>query len=280
MIFNSASKAITINAEERYSLVCKSGTICANTDGTATNIGSCICGNVECVTGSTCKSSTSLCTLVDQAAKIVQLEASQNQCSSTCLLDMKAEIALLKKQYEGIDQMCKTTDPERRLATAVSGSGCGGGVAASLDNTMSLTPGEIAAIVIVPIVVILGCAGAFMYMQQSQKEKKTPENLYELKNFTPKNATVELFDVRGSMNSNNPLANVVVSGSNPMLNQNKNVQQKIATCTTNNNDELQVNVSAESPLPMNWEKVDGRNGGEDSYYWNTETDETQFDRPL
>jgi len=210
----------------------------------------------------------------------IALLKKQNEGNVQLELDMKAEIALLKKQYEGIDQMCKTTEPERRLATAVSGSGCGGGVAASLDNTMSLTPGEIAAIVIVPIVVILGCAGAFMYMSQSQKEKKTPENLYELKNFTPKNATVELFDVRGSMNSNNPLANVVVSGSNPMLNQNKNVQQKIATCTINNNDELQVNVSAESPLPMNWEKVDGRNGGEDSYYWNTETDETQFDRPL
>ena len=94
----------------------------------------------------------------------------------------EAKIALLEKQYEGIDEVCKTTASDgdgRRLASA-SASGCGGGGAASMDNAVpGLTGGEIAAIVIVPIVVLLGCAGAFMYMQkhQSQKDEKTPENL-------------------------------------------------------------------------------------------------------
>merc|ERR1711865_558150 len=82
----------------------------------------------------------------------------------------------------------------------------------SMSNTNKpdgLSPGAIAAIVIVPIVVLLGCLGGCIMYKQQQKEqiKKTPENLYELKNFTQKRVTTELFDVCGSMNSNNPLTN-------------------------------------------------------------------------
>ena len=238
-----------------------------------------------------CKSGSS----ISQAEKITNLETTQKSCCAknaaleTKLAASEAKIALLEKQYEGIDEVCKTTASDgdgRRLASASasgSASGCGGGGAASMDNAVpGLTGGEIAAIVIVPIVVLLGCAGAFMYMQkqQSQKDEKTPENLYELKNFTPKNASVELFDARGSMNSNNPMANVVVSGSNPMVNRDIAAPQQIGGGI--HSDELQVNVVAESslPLPLNWEKVDGANGEEDSYYWNTETNETQYERPL
>ena len=45
---------------------------------------------------------------------------------------------------------------------------------------------------------------------------------------------------------------------------------------------LQVDVGSteeeEVPLSLNWEKVSGTNG-EESYYWNTETNETTFERP-
>ena len=45
---------------------------------------------------------------------------------------------------------------------------------------------------------------------------------------------------------------------------------------------LQVDVGRteeeEVPLSLNWEKVSGTNG-EESYYWNTETNETTFERP-
>jgi len=34
------------------------------------------------------------------------------------------------------------------------------------------------------------------------------------------------------------------------------------------------------PLPLNWEEISGANDGDPSYYWNTETDETQYERPL
>ena len=206
VFFNDMPEQFTKD-ETTYKMICKAGTLCPNIGGSATNVNKCVCGRKECAPGSTCKSSESLCTLVNQAEKIAEIETNQKTCCSKNAA-LEAEIALLKKQYEGIDKVCKTTSSEgkrRRLAS----SGCGGG-GASMSNTNTpdgLSPGDIAAIVIVPIVVLLGCVGGcIMYMQQqTEKIEKTPENLYELKNFTPKRVTVELFDVRGSMNSNNPL---------------------------------------------------------------------------
>ena len=61
--------------EVQFEMVCKAGTACSNTDGTATNVVSCVCGEQECVSGSTCKSSESKCTFVNQAEKVVALEA-------------------------------------------------------------------------------------------------------------------------------------------------------------------------------------------------------------
>ena len=206
VFFNDMPEQFTKD-ETTYKMICKAGTLCPNIGGSATNANKCVCGSKECAPGSTCKSSESLCTLVSQAEKIAEIETNQKTCCSKNAA-LEAEIALLKKQYEGIDKVCKTTSSDgkrRRLAS----SGCGGG-GTSMSNTNTpdgLSPGDIAAIVIVPIVVLLGCVGGcIMYMQQqTEKIEKTPENLYELKNFTPKRVTVELFDVRGSMNSNNPL---------------------------------------------------------------------------
>ena len=61
--------------EVQFEMVCKAGTICANTDGNATNAVSCVCGEKECVSGSTCTSSESTCTLVNQAEEVVALKA-------------------------------------------------------------------------------------------------------------------------------------------------------------------------------------------------------------
>ena len=299
--FNTASKKFGAD-ETMFSMICKSGTLCQNTDGSATNTDACVCGSVECFPGSTCESSTSLCTLVNQAEKIAEIETNQKTCCSKNAA-LEAEIALLKKQYEGINEMCKTTSSDgRRLATA---AGCGGG--ASLSNTPDtpdgLGPGAIAAIVIVPIVVLLGCAGAYMYVQRQQSEKKNPEKMYELKDFAPKEATAELFDQRGSMNSNNPLADAgIASGTNPMMQQDElqiasgtnpmahvprqqqqQQQQPQQQQPQQQKDELQVDIGStteELPLPLNWEEISGANDGDPRYYWNTETDETQFERPL
>ena len=72
--FNTAPKMMAA-AETNFEMVCKAGTACSNTDGTATNVASCVCGEQECVSGSTCKSSESKCTFVNQAEKVVALEA-------------------------------------------------------------------------------------------------------------------------------------------------------------------------------------------------------------
>jgi hypothetical protein len=72
--FNTAPKMMAA-AETNFEMVCKAGTACSNTDGTATNVVSCVCGEQECVSGSTCKSSESKCTFVNQAEKVVALEA-------------------------------------------------------------------------------------------------------------------------------------------------------------------------------------------------------------
>jgi hypothetical protein len=299
--FNDMPEQFTRD-ETTYKTICKAGTLCPNIDGSATNVNKCVCGSKECAPGSTCKSSESLCTLVNQAEKIAEIETNQKTCCAKNAA-LEAEIALLKKQYEGINEMCKTTSSDgRRLATA---AGCGGG--ASLSNTPDtpdgLGPGAIAAIVIVPIVVLLGCAGAYMYVQRQQSEKKNPEKMYELKDFAPKEATAELFDQRGSMNSNNPLADAgIASGTNPMMQQDElqiasgtnpmahvprqqqqQQQQPQQQQPQQQKDELQVDIGStteELPLPLNWEEISGANDGDPRYYWNTETDETQFERPL
>ena len=72
--FNTAPKMMAA-AETNFEMVCKAGTACSNTDGTATNVVSCVCGEQECVSGSTCKSSESKCTFVNQAAEVVALKA-------------------------------------------------------------------------------------------------------------------------------------------------------------------------------------------------------------
>ena len=61
--------------EVQFEMVCKAGTVCASTDGNATNVVSCVCGEKECVSGSTCTSSESKCTLVNQAEEVVALKA-------------------------------------------------------------------------------------------------------------------------------------------------------------------------------------------------------------
>jgi hypothetical protein len=74
VFFNSVPEKFAAS-EVQFEMVCKAGTICANTDGNATNAVSCVCGEKECVSGSTCTSSESKCTLVNQAEKVVALEA-------------------------------------------------------------------------------------------------------------------------------------------------------------------------------------------------------------
>ena len=72
--FNSVPEQFAA-PEVQFEMVCKAGTVCASTDGNATNVVSCVCGEKECVSGSTCTSSESKCTLVNQAEKVVALEA-------------------------------------------------------------------------------------------------------------------------------------------------------------------------------------------------------------
>ena len=72
--FNSVPEQFAA-PETQFEMVCKAGTVCASTDGNATNVISCVCGEKECVSGSTCTSSESKCTLVNQAEKVVALEA-------------------------------------------------------------------------------------------------------------------------------------------------------------------------------------------------------------
>jgi hypothetical protein len=72
--FNSVPEQFAA-PETQFEMVCKAGTVCASTDGNATNVVSCVCGEKECESGSTCTSSESKCTLVNQAEKVVALEA-------------------------------------------------------------------------------------------------------------------------------------------------------------------------------------------------------------
>jgi hypothetical protein len=72
--FNSVPEKFAA-PEVQFEMVCKTGTVCANTDGNATNVVSCVCGEKECVSGSTCTSSESKCTFVNQAEKVIALEA-------------------------------------------------------------------------------------------------------------------------------------------------------------------------------------------------------------
>ena len=255
----------------------------------------------ETTAGMVCLIGTSL----SEADKISKLETTQNTCCAKNA-ELEARLELLEKKYEEINEVCKTKSSDgRRLATA---AGCGGGASMSNTNTNTpdgLGPGAIAAIVIVPIVVLLGCAGAYMYVQRQQSEKKNPEKVYELKHFTPKDATAELFDQRGSMNSNNPLADAglvqenelqIASGTNPMIPQNELQiasgtnpmahvprQQQQQQQQQQQEGELQVDIGStteELPLPLNWEKINGANDDGPCYYWNTETDVTQYERPL
>ena len=85
--FNSVPEKFAA-PEVQFEMVCKTGTVCANTDGNATNVVSCVCGEKECVSGSTCTSSESTCTLVNQAEKVVALEA---------------EVVALKAKNEALD---------------------------------------------------------------------------------------------------------------------------------------------------------------------------------
>jgi len=295
--FNGAPKQFTKN-ETTQSMFCKIGTSMSEADKISeleTNQNTCCAKNAELETK-----------LTDVEAKLELLEKKYAEAKLT---DVEAKLELLEKKYTEINEVCKTKPSDgRRLATAAAG--CGGG--ASMSNTPDtpdtpdgLGPGAIAAIVIVPIVALLGCAGAYMYMQRQQSDKKNPEKMYELKHFTPKEATAELFDQRGSMNSNNPLADAgIASGTNPMMQQDElqiasgtnpmahvprqqqqqqQQQQPQQQQPQQQKDELQVDIGStteELPLPLNWEEISGANDGDPSYYWNTETDETQYERPL
>ena len=73
-------------------------------------------------------------------------------------------------------------------------------------------------IVVVVLLVVIGlsCAGGYMFAKSKQakkKKKKPAENLYELKNFTQKSLTVEIFEMDGATNSTNPLADVGVGNA-------------------------------------------------------------------
>ena len=92
--FNSVPEKFAA-PEIQFEMVCKAGTVCANTDGNATNVVSCVCGEKECVSGSTCTSSESTCTLVNQAEKVVALEA------EVVALTMKNEALEAKLDEEG-----------------------------------------------------------------------------------------------------------------------------------------------------------------------------------
>jgi hypothetical protein len=85
--FNSVPEKFAA-PEVQFEMVCKTGTVCASTDGTATNFVSCVCGEKECVSGSTCTSSESKCTLVNQAEEVVAL---------------KAEVVALKAKNEALE---------------------------------------------------------------------------------------------------------------------------------------------------------------------------------
>ena len=92
--FNSVPEQFAA-PEIQFEMVCKAGTVCANTDGNATNVVSCVCGEKECVSGSTCTSSESKCTLVNQAEKVVALDA------EVVALTMKNEALEAKLDEEG-----------------------------------------------------------------------------------------------------------------------------------------------------------------------------------
>jgi hypothetical protein len=94
VFFNSVPEKFAAS-EVQFEMVCKAGTICANTDGNATNAVSCVCGEKECVSGSTCTSSESKCTLVNQAEKVVALDA------EVVALTMKNEALEAKLDEEG-----------------------------------------------------------------------------------------------------------------------------------------------------------------------------------
>ena len=56
---------------------------------------------------------------------------------------------------------------------------------------------DLGVIVVVALLVVIGlsCAGGYMFAKSHRvKKKKNPENLYELKNFTQKRPTVEIFE--------------------------------------------------------------------------------------
>jgi uncharacterized protein HemX len=87
---------------------------------------------------------------------------------------------------------------------------------ANNNNSDGKTDLVLIVVVVVLLVVIgLSCAGGYMFAksQQAKKKKKNPENLYELKNFTQKRPTVEIFEMGGAMNSTNPLADVGVGNA-------------------------------------------------------------------
>ena len=274
-IFNRAPKQFTTD-ETLSSMLCKIGTSSSQADKISA---------LETTQETCCTKNAALETkLTAVEAKITALESD----TKTTMLEAKitALEALLKKNYEGIDKACKVDEESgRRLS-----SGCGGtSMSNSGSDPTAMSPGTIAAIVIVPIVVLLGCAGGYMYMQQQQSQKieNMPENLYELKNFTSKEATVELFEKHGSMNSNNPLAAGggasssagIVSGTNPMAHVPREQQQQQQQQQQQN--ELQVNIGSteELSLPLNWEEVSGADG-DANYFWNKETNVTQYERPL
>jgi hypothetical protein len=77
--FNDMPEQFTRD-ETTYKMICKAGTLCPNIGGSATNVNKCVCGSKECAPGSTCKSSESLCTLVNQAEKIAEIETNQKTC--------------------------------------------------------------------------------------------------------------------------------------------------------------------------------------------------------
>ena len=257
-------------------MMCKTGNICTSTDGSATNTAACICGSVECASGSTCKSDESFCELMNPITKIIEIEKNQNQCCAKNSAQEKEIEALKKvtelliKQYEGIDAVCKTDKEGRRLST-----GCGHtSTSNAIDGgTNDMSPGAIAAIVVVPLVLIMCCAGgAYFALLKKQKDDEKPGVA----------GGVELFDVHGSMNSANPLDNANTCTSSPELDTNPtNHHVRMSSnnpmrATEKETETAAVTVTEE--LPANWQEISGSNGNS-SYYWNTVTDATQYERP-
>ena len=124
-------------------------------------------------------------------------------------------------------------------------------------NTTS-AGGVIAAVVgcVLSFVVVAGIA--FYMYQKKQLHSK-------LNNEPPSIglSSIELFKIQGSTNSMNP------------MNQTGNANPVVSTPPPPPPPPIEIHTE----LPLNWQQVEGVDGPQSNYYWNTVTNVTQYDRP-